>query len=418
MPSACPIHFPNPFDPEYVRDPYPTLEHARRDAPVAYIESLNLWVVTRYKDVKQILLDPQTFSNANVQKTVLPMCTEAMQVLKDGHFDPEPTTAIDPPRHTRIRQQFIKALSFTPARIAALRPWIEERASRLIDRFARRGHADLVAELTTPLPAQVVFHLVGFPEADRDQLLDWCSTRLRMSFGIVDAAEQVATAKDMVNYWRYCVDFVEKCRNEPGDNLTTQLLQIHAQDPDAISIREIASFLYGLIVAGHETTNHAIAGTLQLLLENRDRWQALLNDRGLVRNAFEEGLRLEPPIAAWRRITTRDTEVGGVRLPKGSELLLHLGSAGHDSGMFESGEEFIVDRKNARAHLSFGHGVHLCLGAPLARAEGEIVLNLLLDRFPDLSLVPGQDYAYVPNLVIRGSTTLLAKWTPQHRTAA
>jgi len=345
---------------------------------------------------------------------VLPMCTEAMQVLKDGHFNPEPTTAIDPPQHTRIRQHFIKALSFTPARINDLRPWIEERATRLIDRIAPLGQADLVAELTTPLPAQVVFHLVGFPEEDGEQLLDWCSTRLKMSFGIVDAAEQVATARDMVNYWRYCVDFVQKCQSSPGDNITTQLLEIHAQDPNAISIREIASFLYGLIVAGHETTNHAIAGTLQLLLESPGQWQALQADRNLVRNAFEEGLRVEPPIAAWRRITTRDTEVGGVALPKGAELLLHLGSAGHDSQKFESGETFVPDRKNARAHLAFGYGVHLCLGAPLARAEGEVVLNLLLDRFPDLSLVPGQEYEYLPNLVIRGSTKLLARWTPRN----
>lgn len=409
MGDACLFRFPNVFDSDYVQNPFPILERARREAPITRIEGLNLWIVTRYEDVRKILRDPQTFSNANVQKSVYPMCADAVRVLTEGRFEPQPSTATDPPLHTRIRKQFSKALSFTPGRIAELRPWIEQQASELMDGFAARGSADLCAELTTPLPARVIFHLIGFPEEDTGKLLKWCETRLKMSFGIVELTEQIATAMDMMNYWNYCVTFVEKCRSNPGHNLTTELLKIHAADPDAISVKEITSFLYGLIVAGHETTNHAIGSTVRLLLEDRSRWEALRANRSLVPNAFEEGLRLEPPIAAWRRITTRDTEVGGVSLPKGSELLLHLGSAGHDADVFANGDEFSVERDNVNAHLSFGHGIHFCLGAPLARAEGQIVLNLLLDRFPDLRLVQDQDYSYVPNLVIRGPSRLLVE---------
>lgn len=412
MSDSCPFRFPNVFGSAYVQNPFPILERARREGPIARIDGLDLWIVTRYEDIRQILRDPQTFSNANVQKSVFPMCDEAAQVLREGKFEPQPSTATDPPLHTRIRKHFSKALSLTPGRIAELCPWIERQASELIDGFAVCGSADLCAELTTPLPAKVIFHLIGFPEKDTEKLLNWCKARLKMSFGIVESAEQVATAVHMVNYWNYCVSFVEKCRSDPGHNLTAELLQIHAEDPQALSIKEITSFLYGLIVAGHETTNHAIASTVRLLLEERSRWEAVRENRGLVPNAFEEGLRLEPPIAAWRRVTTRDTEVGGVALPKGAELLLHLGSAGHDSEVFADGEEFSLERENVKAHLSFGHGIHFCLGAPLARAEGQIVLNLLLDRFPDLSLVPGQDFSYVPNLVIRGPAELLVQWTP------
>lgn len=410
MAERCPFHLPGPYDPEYVQDPYPYLARAREEAPVSYLEQLDLWLVSRYEDVRRVLQDPQTYSNANVQKSVFPLCAEAIQVLKAGKFDPAPTTVADPPLHTRIRKHFSKALSFTPERIVGLRPWIQNQASLLIDGFAARGHADLHAELTAPLPARVIFHLVGFPEQDTEQLTRWSMTRLKMSFGVVEPAQQVATASDMVNYWKYCVNFVEQSRGEPANNVTTTLLQIHERDPDAITIKEITSFLYGLIVAGHETTNHAMASTIQLLLKNRERWEALLADRSLVPNAFEEGLRLEPPIAAWRRVTTCDTELGGVSLPKGTELLLHLGSAGHDAELFENGEEFKLGRNNVKAHLAYGNGIHFCLGAPLARLEGEIVLNLLLDRLPALRLVEGQDYGYLANLVIRGPTQLLVEW--------
>jgi cytochrome P450 len=414
MAGACPFRLPNPFEADYVRDPFPALARARREAPVARVEGLDLWAVTRYEDIREVLRDPQTFSNANAQKSVYPMCAEAMQVLKDGGFDPQPFTAVDPPVHTRMRKAFTRAVSFTPARIDALRPWIERRARVLIDAFAGRGHADLCAELTTPLPAAVIFHLIGFPEADTPKLLDWCHTRLRMSFGIVAPEEQVATAEHMVSYWRYCVDFVERCRSHPGDNITTALLGIHAEDASAVSTKEISSFLYGLIIAGHETTNHAIASALRLLLERREHWDALGADRTRIPRAFEEALRLEPPIVAWRRITTRETELGGVALPAGAELLLHLGSSGHDEAVFADPDELSLARENSGSHLAFGHGIHFCIGAPLARAEGEIALNLLVDRFPDLALVRGQDYRYLPNLVIRGPARLLVQWTPRH----
>ena len=149
---------------------------------------------------------------------------------------------------------------------------------------------------------------------------------------------------------------------------------------------------------------------LRLLLEKRERWEELLGDRDMIPDTVEECLRLEPSITAWRRITTRDTEIAGISIPKGSHLLLHLGASGHDSEMFPNGEEFDSRRPNAGAHLAFGHGVHFCLGAGLARAEAQLVLKLLLDRFPQLRLVPRQDFGYVPNLCFRGPKHLLVQW--------
>jgi hypothetical protein len=409
--AKCPFQFPGLFDAGYVQDPYPWLARARAEAPIFQIEGMGLWLVTRHEEIRQVLLDPQTYSNTNTQGSVSALCPEAQQVLKERNFAPRPgLSGIDPPAHTRIRKHFSKVVSFPPRRMAELRPWIRQQASSLIDEFAARGRADLCATLTTPLPARVIFRLIGFPDGDADMLLDWCMARLKMSFGSPKVEEQVAMAEKVANYWNYCVDFVGHCEAQPGDNLAGELVRMSLADPESITRDEIINGIYGLIFAGQETTNHGIASALRLLLEDRSRWNALLSNRDLIPNAFEECLRLEPPIVAWRRITTRDTELGGVALPKGSELLLHLGSAGHDAALFEDGEHFSGDRANANAHLAFGHGIHFCLGAGLARAEGQIVVDLLLDRFPDLRLVSNQDYAYVPNLAFRGPTQLLVEW--------
>lgn len=409
--GKCPFHFPGLLDPEYVRNPYPVLARARVEQPIIELEEIGLWLVTRYDDIKRILRDPETFSNANTQKTMFPLCPEAQRVLKDRGFGATVgLSGVDPPAHTRLRKYYSSIISFPPSRVAELRPWIRRQASELLDVVAGHGRADLCAALTTPLPARVVFRLIGFPDGDAEMLLDWCMARLRMGFGSTGPAEQVVMAEKMAAYWNYCVDFVDRCEREPGDNLASELMRLRATEPDSMSRDDVNNFIFGLIFAGQETTNHAIASALRLLLEERTRWEAMQANRDLIPNAFEECLRLEPSIFAWRRITTRDTEVAGVALPKGSELLLHLGSAGHDLAVFENAESFSTQRTNATAHLTFGHGIHFCLGAGLARAEGQIVLELLLERFPDLRLVPGQDYAYVPNLAFRGPTKLLVEW--------
>ncbi len=412
--AKCPFHFPGLLDANYVRDPFPVLAQARAEQPIFHMPDLGLWMVTRYEDIKQILRDPDTFSNANTQKTMFPLCPEAQQVLKDRGFGATVgLSGVDPPAHTRLRRHYSKVVSFPPSRVAEIRPWIRQQASELVDAVAADGRADLCAALTMPLPSRVVFRLIGFPDDDAEKLLDWCMARLRMGFGSTSPAEQVVMAEKMAAYWNYCVDFIDRCEREPGDNLASQLVGLRVADPECMSQKDIHNFIFGLIFAGQETTNHAIASALRLLLEERSRWEALLANRDLIPNAFEECLRLEPSIFAWRRVTTRDTEVAGVALPKGTELLLHLGSAGHDGTVFEDGEHYSMSRENVNAHLAFGHGIHFCLGAGLARAEGQIVLELLLDRFPDLRLVPDEDFGYLPNLAFRGPTRLMVQWTPQ-----
>ena len=411
MSESYSFSLPHPLDPQYVKNPYPFLSAARDQAPVCRNDELDLWVVTRYEDIRKILHDPDTFSNANAQQPLFPLCTRAQKVLEDGSFTPQASlSASDSPIHTRLRKHYSQIVSFTPSRTEKLKPWIRDRISGLIDTFATQGQADLVQELTAPLPAKVIFYLIGFPEEDAEMLLGWCEARLHLTGGRLSEDEQIKVAENMVKYWSYCKEFVYARKEEIKNDYASELLRIHLNDSDALSIEEITTLIYALVFAGQETTNHFMGSMLRLLLEKRERWEALINDRSLIPAAIEECLRLEPPIAAWRRITTRDTEIADVQIPKGAHLLLHLGSSGHDSDKFASGEDFQLPRPNAGDHLSLGHGIHFCLGAGLARAESQLVLEILLDRFPMLRLSTEHKLEFVPNVIFRGLKHLHVVW--------
>lgn len=401
----------DPLDDAFVNQPYPLLAQARQETPVAYLESVDLWLVSRYEDVEAVLADNETFSNGNAQAPMHPVCPEARQVLADGGFNPPPVmTSADAPLHTRVRTAVSQVVSFTPRRTAALKPWLVERVNGLIDAFAERGRADLVGELTARLPAEVIFRLVGFPPEDTPLLLSWCGDRLQFSWGRPSPEQQVVIAGHMAAYWQYCERFIAERAEHPRDDYASDLIALHREDPEALTIPEITSVIYGLTFAGQETTNNLMASMLLHLLTHRELWEELLVNPSLARNAIQEALRLEPPISAWRRVATRDTEIGGVPIAKGAQLLVHLGSAGHDSARFADGETFDLHRKDARQHLAFGKGIHYCLGAGLATLEAATVLDLLLTRLPDLRLADDQHTAYVPNLAFRGPTAVLAQW--------
>lgn len=408
--ETCPFRPVPLLSSEFVRDPYPLLAAARQSCPVFFAEDFNLWVVSRYEDAKAVLADPSTFSNANAQRPAQPIDAAAQSVFADGDFRPGVSlTATDPPDHARLRRLLLRGLGLTPRRLAALRQNIAAAANALIDDFADRGEADLVAELTSRLPAKVIFDLIGFPEKDHGRLLAWCADRLRISWGHASAAEQVDSAHGMVAYWRYCVDHVEAARASPPDNVTGALIRLHLADPQALSLHDIEGFLFGLIFAGQETTANLISGTLLLLAERPETLRAIGEAPENLDAIVEEGLRMVTPIMAWRRITTRPVRLGGVDLPAGAELLVHLGSANRDPAVFADGESFDPARR-ADGHLAFGHGIHFCMGAPLARLEAEVVLQAVSQRLPGLRLKDGFQPDYVPNIAFRCLTALPVTW--------
>jgi hypothetical protein len=392
----------DPFASEYLDDPYPSYPKLREKPPF-YEPGLDMWVVARFADVDAVFRDPARFSAAIAQDPLTPLSADARTILAAGFRPPKVMSNADPPEHGRIRAHTMRA--FSARRMAVLEPVIRARTAALIDAFAASAEVDIVRALTFPLPAITIFTMIGFPDDDLDQLKAWCGDRLSMTWGRPEPADQVRVAHQMVAYWNYCEAFVERRAGEPADDFTSDLLRTAGED-GTLSHREIASIIYGLSFAGHETTTNLIANTLRRVLESDGLWDALRTDHALIPNLVEEALRHDTSVVSWRRIAREATDVGGVPVPAGAKLLLLLASANHDPGRFPDPERFDPYRANARGHIAFGMGIHYCLGAALARLQVAIVLELLSARFPHLRLREAQRYTFAPNISFRGPTAL------------
>ncbi|MFE5566572.1 cytochrome P450 [Amycolatopsis japonica] len=401
----CPAH--ERFDPlaaDYIDDPYPTLTAIRAEVPVFYDPRLDMWPVTRHEDIKRIFTDHETFSGSITQTPVYPLAEKAKEILDTG-FHPTPTVSnCDPPKHTRVRAHNVRA--FSARRIAVLEPVIRERVVELIDGFAAKNRFDAVQELTFPLPAMIVFDLIGFPRADMEWLKGLALNRMAFTWGRSSEAEQIEIAGNMVRYWQYCTDFVTGRVQNPRDDFTSDLARAHLDDPEQLTIDEIINVIHALSFAGHETTANVSASLLHRLLGHRERWEQLCADPALIPKAVEEGLRYDPSLHTWRRITTRPVTIGGVEVPAEAKLLLLIGSANHDPAMFPDPEVFDIHRTGAQHHLTFGRGIHSCFGAPLARMEMRIMLEELTSRLPGLRMDAGQPMDYHENACFRGPVRL------------
>jgi len=411
MPAACPVDTEfSPFRTDYLRNPYPELEALSAARPVFYSTRLQSLVVTRMDQILDIFKNPAVFSSANVQDPVFPLCARAAAILGTDDFDPVAVMSNrQPPDHARIRKYTREA--FSAARIRGLEPYVRKLSHELIDRMLARGApSEIVSAMAHPLPGQVIFRLIGFPEADDTQLIRWTANRLAFTWGKPSDDEQIEIASNMLRYWRYCREFVVRRSHEPTDDLTSELLAAHRVNPKDLSYREVESVIYGLSFAGHEIVSNFIANALLCLLTDRTTWNALRSDPGLIPQALEEVLRLESPQTSWRRIATCDTRIGNVEIPAGTAIFLSLGAANHEASLFPSPSEFDLHRLNAGKHISFGHGIHFCLGARLARLEGKIAIESLTGRIPDLRLLADQTLRYAPNITFRGPRELFVEW--------
>ena len=214
----------------------------------------------------------------------------------------------------------------------------------------------------------------------------------------------------MLRYWRYCRDFVAKRNLHPADDLTSELLAAHKADPEELSYREVESIIYGLSFAGHEIVSNFIGLALRNILPRRDQWNACCQDLSLIPGMLEEVLRFDSPQISWRRVAIQDTELEGVKIPKGTRVFISLGAANRDPSLFPGPAEFDIDRHNASKHIAFGYGIHFCLGARLARLEAQIALESLATRVPSLRLVENQSFSFAPNITFRGPLKLYAEW--------
>jgi cytochrome P450 len=406
----------NPWDGAYVDDPYPFFARARRQHPVFYSPEVDMWVISRYDDISAVLRDPRRFSAANATAPVSQMTPEARQILIDGGYTLKPAlTNNDPPAHTRVRSHINKV--FSARRVAQMEPRIRQYADALLDAFVGDGQADLVRQFAYRLPILVVLHLIGIPDSDMDRIKAWCGNRMLFMFGRPSPEQQINVAQDLVAFWNYTKAFCEQRQREPQDDLTSDLAAIATADPSALDIDELASIIFSLSIAGHETTTSLLGNAMKHLLTHREQWEQLCANPALIENAVEELLRFDGPLPIWRRVAKEDIELSGVKIPQGAKLALVLGSGSHDEACFAHPEQLDIHRQNARTHLAFGKGIHYCIGAPLARLEAEIALERFAQRLPGLRLVPDQQIEYAPMLTVRGPKQLLVAWDTAPRAA-
>ena len=380
------INPPDLANPQFKANPYPFYARLRAEAPVwrtALPDKRVAWLVTRYEDVAGVLRD-DTFAKDRlnamdpVQLRKTPWVPGFLKPLERNMLD------LDDPDHARLRALVSKA--FTPRLIEWLRGRIETLSEELLDVMERKGGAELVGDYALPIPATVIAELLGVPAEDRRKFHRWSGKLVSVSSG----RDMLRALPAALAFTRYLRKIIERRRAEPGDDLLTALVRAE-EAGDKLSEDEVLAMAFLLLVAGHETTVNLIASGALALLEHPKQAEALSSDPSLTKPAVEELLRYTSPVElATERYAREDVEIAGTTIPRGELVLAVLGSANHDEREFEDPDVLNVTRDPNR-HLAFGRGgVHHCLGAPLARMEGQIAISALLRRFPHarLAVVP------------------------------
>lgn len=388
-----PESVPWPDDPGFRRDPYPTYARLRESGPVCPIalpSGLRAWLINGFDEAWDLLADERLAKDVR-----------RFAHLRDTRLPPELNLHmlnLDPPEHTRLRRLVSKA--FTPRRVEGLRPRVEQIAAELLDAMAARDGGDLIEMYAFPLPITVICELLGVPEHGRDDFRRWSNVIVT---GYA-AREQLPEAVDgLISYTR---GLLADKRAAPADDLLSALIAVRDED-DRLSEDELIAMTFLLLLAGHETTVNLIAGGVFHLLNNPDQLAMLRGDPGLLPSAVEELLRYDGPVEiATTRITREPVEVAGMTIPAGEPVLVGLAGVDRDSSRFSDPDRLDVTRDDSQ-HVAFGRGIHYCLGAPLARLEGQVAIGALLRRFPNLALaVPPGDLAWRPGLILRGLAEL------------
>ena len=374
----------NPFAPGFTDNPYPHYAELRRNNPIEQNE-LGFWALWRYAEAHDVLRARMSVQDDKVTHAG-PMSDVYEQVYAEKGIDAGIVSMLDldPPDHTRLRKLVSKA--FTPRTIDTLTPSVEKLVAESLDRIADGGTVDLIDTLAFPLPFTVISLMLGMPETDSTQLRELSGTVVRSLEPVPDEATVRAIADASLALRDIAADAIEWKRRNPSDDLLTALINAE-EDGDVLSDEELRAQVILLYVAGHETTVNLIGNGALALLRNPDQL-ALWRDRpDLDDNAVEELLRFDSPVQMSRRVTLDDYPVDDRVIPSGSFVIACLASANHDEAQFGADAgELRLDRPNARQQISFGAGVHHCLGAALARLEGRVALAQLIRRFPDLTL--------------------------------
>ena len=386
----------NPLSAETAQDPYPTYAKLRARDPVHRSQLMNAWVFTRYADADAILRDHRRFSSdprkrtaARRQQASLPNVEEPSMLF------------LDPPDHTRLRALVNKA--FTPRAVAALEPRIREIMTTLLDAVDDPSAFDLMKAVAKPLPVIVIAEMLGIPPEDRAQFAAWSDQRARILEPTLTPEERETAEAAMQALDEYLRPIISERRAAPRDDLISALAQAE-EEGDTLTEREVLVMLRLLLVAGNETTTNLIGNGVLALLRHPDQLAALRGDAALIPSAVEELLRFDSPVQVDLRSALDDCDVNGFRVRRGDNVVILLGAANRDPDRFPAPDRLDV-RRAEQNHLAFGRGIHHCLGAPLARLEGRVVLEALLERFRSIRLLDDRP-AFRNSVVLRGLHSL------------
>jgi len=375
-------------------DPYPYYAELRREAPVHQIEGMGVYAISRYEDVMFAVNHPEIFSSDGFSSMTINEKPARMLIFTD------------PPDHTRMRNLVNRA--FTPKMIADLEPRIREITDQLIDAMAARGETDLIADFAIPLPVTIIAEMLGVDPAHKDDFKRWSDWIVADFVGEIPQDVHEAYETDMEAFRSFFDRAVAQRQERPTDDLIGAL--VRAGDENALSAEEVLAFIVLLLVAGNETTTNLIGNAVIALLDNPDQLAMLRWDPSLIPNAVEEALRYDAPVQFLFRRTTRAVELSGTTIPEGSMTTVLFGSANRDERRYADSERFDITR-DASGHVAFGHGIHFCLGAPLARLEGRIALEALTQRLPDLQRTE-TSIELVPSFFLRGPQRLRLAFAP------
>jgi cytochrome P450 len=368
-----------------MQDPFPGWEWARRNAPVFYSPKHDVWWVSRYEDVRDILHSPESYSSRGSLKTPPPPPGLA-EILGGLPWD-HTITAQDPPDHTRLRR--LGQVAFLPRHVADREPMIRAIVNRYIDTFPQGEPFDLVKAFSQPIPLEVITRIVGAPVEDAPRLRHWTDVFFRLvgSGATLDEGQRQELYGEIRDLMVYCGEFIDDRRRSPQDDVASDLIQARGDDGEPrLSDVELSSVIISLFAAGNETSASMISQSLYCLLTNPAQWDEVRSDPSLIPAAVEETLRFCGPVKGIQRTAVRDVTIGGVDVPMGAQLYLMLGSTGRDDEHWAEPDAFNIHRPKLSQHLMFGKGLHFCLGAPLARLEGRVALECICERVPDIEL--------------------------------
>lgn len=398
----------NLFAPETLVDPFDYYREAHEaGVKLEFVAEANAWVVYSYELVSEVTAKPEIYSN-DFASLMGAADDEIDAILAEGWDNPPTLLTADHPIHTRNRK--LVNLAFSAPRVNAIEADMRKKSIELIAKMAEKGSGDFVEDFAIPLPVAMIAQQIGL-DNDPKQVKDWSDAAVDRFSQLISRERELECARSFVDYQRYMKGLIDDRRANGGDDLLTDLVEARVEGETPLTDEEIMSIMQQFMVAGNETTTSTIAGGLLQLIRNPDQMAKAKaaaggRDPKLIQNMVEEMLRYESPSAGIWRVVKEDVELGGEKIAAGSMLQVRYAAANRDPAKFEDPDAFLIDRKNARAHLAFGKGPHMCVGNMLSRKEMFVAFDELLERLDNFRLADEGGITVLPNIMLRGVTKL------------